>query len=115
MPSLNEGFGLALAEAMACECCSIATAVGGVPDMISNSDFGWVVPTADSDAFTTAMIDATLRTSEQRMHMGKLAREHIVANFNGAVQFNCLADVIESLIPEPHMRLAEAGNVTRPH
>jgi glycosyltransferase involved in cell wall biosynthesis len=115
MPSLNEGFGLALAEAMACECCPVAMAVGGVPDMISSSDFGWIIPPGDSDAFTAAMIDATLRTPEQRTLMGKRAREHIVANFNGTVQYNHLVDVMESLVPASHLPWAEVTNVARRH
>jgi glycosyltransferase involved in cell wall biosynthesis len=97
MPSRNEGFGLALAEAMACECCVVATAVGAVPKIVSRPDIGWLIPEGKVDAFSAAMIEAASLTPERRAIMGKRAREHIVANFNGEVQFNALAELIESV------------------
>jgi glycosyltransferase involved in cell wall biosynthesis len=101
MPSLNEGLPLTLLEAMACGCCPVATAVGGIPEVVSSSELGWLVPAGNVDAFAAAMIDAASRTSEQREAMGERAREHVLANFNASVQFNILADIIESLALTP--------------
>jgi glycosyltransferase involved in cell wall biosynthesis len=95
MPSLNEGLPLTLLEAMACGRCSVATAVGGVPEVLSRPGLGWLVPAGDRDAFATAMVDATSLTRAQRTTIGASAREHVLANFNATVQFNLLADVIE--------------------
>jgi len=101
MPSLNEGLPLTLLEAMACGCCPVATAVGGIPEVVSSSELGWLVPAGNVDAFAAAMIDAASRTSEQRAAMGERAREHVLTNFNASVQFNILADIIESLALTP--------------
>ena len=41
--------------------------------------------------------------------MGSLAREHVLTNFNAAVQFSILADTIESIVPAPRLpRRAQA-------
>jgi len=96
MPSLEEGLPLALAEAMACGCCPVATAVGGIPELVASPELGWLVPVGSTDAFAAAMIDAASRTTQQRAAMGRRAREHVVTNFNAAVQLGVLADIIES-------------------
>jgi glycosyltransferase involved in cell wall biosynthesis len=114
MPSVNEGLPLTLLEAMACGCCPVATAVGGIPEVLSKPELGWLVPTGNADAFAAAMIDAASRTPEQRETMGRRAREHVMANFNAAVQFNLLADVIESLSPGPRLRRYLPGSVVPP-
>jgi glycosyltransferase involved in cell wall biosynthesis len=96
MPSLSEGLPQALLEAMACECCPVASAAGGVPEVLSDPRLGWVVPIGETEAFAAAMIDAASRTAEERAIMGKRARSHVEANFNGIVQFQALVDVLES-------------------
>lgn len=53
LPSKYEGFGLVVAEAMACECLVVATDCGGVGEVLSNSDF--LVPPADAVALKNKM------------------------------------------------------------
>jgi glycosyltransferase involved in cell wall biosynthesis len=96
MPSLNEGLPFALLEAMACGCCPIASAVGGIPEIISSSDLGWLIP-PDARSFTVAMIDAASRRVQELAAMSALAHKHVVKNFHAAKQFELLADAIESL------------------
>jgi glycosyltransferase involved in cell wall biosynthesis len=50
LPSLEESFGIAALEAMAAGCVVIATAVGGVPELIEHGRTGWLVPAGDSNA-----------------------------------------------------------------
>jgi glycosyltransferase involved in cell wall biosynthesis len=101
MPSLNEGLPLALAEAMACGCCPVATAAGGIPEIITGPDLGWLVPVADADAFAAAMIAAACQTPEQRATMGRRTRQQVLTHFNAAIQFDALAHIIEDLAPAP--------------
>jgi glycosyltransferase involved in cell wall biosynthesis len=110
MPSINEGLPLALVEAMACSCCPVATAVGGIPEVVNDPEVGWLVPAGDAEAFTRALIDAASRTPAQLTRMGRLAHEHIVKTFNARRQFSALADLIESL--EERMP-AEFGEVRK--
>lgn len=97
MPSVIEGLPLALAEAMACECPPIATAVGGIPEAVSDPDFGWLAAAGDGDAFANAMMDAASRPVEALTQMGRRARQQVLDHFNANVQFNKLAEIVESL------------------
>jgi glycosyltransferase involved in cell wall biosynthesis len=104
MPSRNEGLPLALLEAMACGACPVATAVGGIPEVLTGPELGWLVPAGQDEAFNAAMIAAAARTPGERATMGARAREHVVANFNAAVQFDALVEVLESLRRAPRGR-----------
>ena len=95
MPSLNEGLPITLAEAMACGCCPIATPVGGIRELITSPDLGFLVPVNDRAAFAEAMVAAVSLSADQRAALGERAREHVVTHFNAATQFAVLAEVIE--------------------
>jgi N-acetyl-alpha-D-glucosaminyl L-malate synthase BshA len=73
VPSELESFGLAALEAMACEVPTIATAVGGVPEVIDHGRSGFLAPVGDVDAMAGYAID--ILADETRLReMGKAAR-----------------------------------------
>ena len=47
LPSINEGFGVVLLEAMAMKCPVVATNVGGVPEVVLDGETGILVPPRD--------------------------------------------------------------------
>jgi glycosyltransferase involved in cell wall biosynthesis len=94
LPSRDEAMPLALLEAMACACCPVAMAVGGVPEVLSKSELGWLVPAGDRDAFLAGMEAAVALDAEARARMGQAARAHVVQHFNARTQFAALADLI---------------------
>ena len=57
LPSVAEGFGLALAEAMAAGVPCIATEVGGIPEITNGTEAGILVPPRDSAELAKAMIN----------------------------------------------------------
>lgn len=67
LPSLNEPFGLVLLEAMAAKLPIIATNNGGVPEIITHQQTGWLVPPQDAPALAAAICrlksDAQLRAT----------------------------------------------------
>ena len=67
LPSLNEGMGMSLVEAMAMGLPVIATQVGGVPEVVTDGKTGILVPAQDS----TALAKAIVRLAKD----AKLARE----------------------------------------
>jgi L-malate glycosyltransferase len=57
MPSQLESFGLAALEAMACKVPSIATRVGGVPELIDHGETGLLYAVGDIDGMAEGAID----------------------------------------------------------
>jgi N-acetyl-alpha-D-glucosaminyl L-malate synthase BshA len=74
MPSEMESFGLAALEAMACEVPTIATNVGGVPELIQNGVTGMLFPVGDVDAMAQAAV-AILRNPERLRQMSQAGRD----------------------------------------
>jgi glycosyltransferase involved in cell wall biosynthesis len=78
LSSQTEGLPLALLEAMSCGLPCVCTAVGGVPEVISGTGVGYIVPPGDSDQLASS-ISRLLSDTTLRRSMGakatKLARE----------------------------------------
>jgi len=80
MPSEMESFGLAALEAMACSVPTIATRVGGVPELITHGVNGMLFPVGDVDAMAEAAI-ALLRDEKQLAAMALAARRTATEQF----------------------------------
>jgi glycosyltransferase involved in cell wall biosynthesis len=96
MPSRDEALGLALLEAMACGCCAVATAAGGIPEVLSDPRLGWLVPRGDTAAFLDAMERVSRLSAEERGAIGRRARAHVQDHFDARRQYAALADLIEA-------------------
>jgi L-malate glycosyltransferase len=80
VPSELESFGLAALEAMACEVPAIATAVGGVPEVIEHGRTGYLAQVGDVDTMARCAID--ILSDEKRLReMGMLARWEAQSRF----------------------------------
>jgi glycosyltransferase involved in cell wall biosynthesis len=55
LPSLNEGMGRVLVEAMAAGKPIVASRVGGIPDLVRNNETGLLVPPADVQALANSL------------------------------------------------------------
>jgi glycosyltransferase involved in cell wall biosynthesis len=74
LPSLAEGFSLALVEAMAGGLLTIATRVGGAPEVIEDAVNGYLVPPADAPALAGALTRALDLSAKARAAMSAAAR-----------------------------------------
>ncbi len=80
MPSELESFGLAALEAMACEVPAVATAVGGVPEVIEHGRTGYLAQVGDVETMARYAIE--ILSDEKRLReMGMLARWEAQSNF----------------------------------
>jgi glycosyltransferase involved in cell wall biosynthesis len=73
MPSVEEPFGMVALEAMASGRPVVASAVGGLPELVEDGNTGRLVPPAEPQALSTALI-SLLRNSDERQKMGVAAR-----------------------------------------
>jgi len=69
LPSLNEGMGKVLVEAMALGIPIVASDVGGIPDLVTHNYNGLLVPPADVEGMAKS-INVLLDYSTKRMEMG---------------------------------------------
>jgi glycosyltransferase involved in cell wall biosynthesis len=74
LPSTSEGLPMAVLEAMAWGRAIVATAVGGVPDVVADGVEGLVVPPSDAGALAGAMAKLAA-DDELRKRLGAAARE----------------------------------------
>jgi len=81
LPSLGEGTPLAIMEAMAMGVPTIATSVGGVPNMLDNGDAGQLVPPSDPDSIAKA-IEAYISSPELMRRHSKRASELAETEFS---------------------------------
>ncbi|MFH0935507.1 MAG: glycosyltransferase family 4 protein [Candidatus Omnitrophota bacterium] len=80
MPSVKEGLGLALMEAMAAGRAVIASGVGGIKTLIKDGFNGLLVPPKDADGLAAAIL-RLLGNHEEARRLGENARDFIEKNF----------------------------------
>ncbi|MFH1441204.1 MAG: glycosyltransferase family 4 protein [Candidatus Omnitrophota bacterium] len=87
MPSLKEGLGLSLMEAMAAGLAVIGSDVGGIKSLIQHNHTGLLVKPADSQGLSNAILEL-LDDSQKRKTLGDNAREFIARNFSAEQMVN---------------------------
>ena len=81
LPSETESFGLAALEALSCEVPVIATEVGGLPEVVTHGENGFLLPLGDVDAMVEAALEL-LRDEPRRRRFGAAGRRRALENFS---------------------------------
>lgn len=81
LPSETESFGLAALEAMACEVPVIATRVGGLPEVVSHGETGYLFQVGDVESMANAAIEL-LKDPARHRHFAAAARVQAVGRFS---------------------------------
>ncbi|MGC8785690.1 MAG: glycosyltransferase family 4 protein [Armatimonadota bacterium] len=80
LPSLTEGMPNVILEAFAYKTPVVATAVGGVPELVKDGETGWLVPPRNPQALAQAIVEALSHPEEARRR-AENAYRHLVENF----------------------------------
>ena len=102
LPSYNEGVPMSLLEAMAAGLPSIATPVGGIPDVMSHGVEGLLVEPARVAGLSTALAQY-INDDAERLAAGRRAHERARA-FDVHVYARRLADIYQHIAPVSEMR-----------
>ena len=81
--SETESFCLSILEAMCFACPSVATRVGGIPEVIEEGVSGLLVPFGDADALARA-VESMIQDPSQRAAMGRAAQRRARERFSAA-------------------------------
>ncbi len=94
MSSRSEGTPIALLEAMGAGLPIVATAVGGVPDMLGDGEAGWLTP-PESPAALASTLEEVLTDPNQRARRSAAARRRIDEHYSPDHWFSRHEDVYE--------------------
>lgn len=106
LPSHAEGLPMALLEAMAAGCPVVASAVGGIPDVVTDGVNGLLVPPGDPRALQEA-IARVLADPALAARLGRCARETVAARYTAARSVERVEQIYESMGTVPLSRMAE--------
>ncbi|HEX8651924.1 MAG TPA: N-acetyl-alpha-D-glucosaminyl L-malate synthase BshA [Pyrinomonadaceae bacterium] len=81
LPSEQESFGLAALEAMACETVVVASDVGGIPEVVTDGETGFLSAVGDVEKMS-ADAARLLENKDLRREMGVRARASAVSRYN---------------------------------
>jgi N-acetyl-alpha-D-glucosaminyl L-malate synthase BshA len=107
-----ESFCLSLLEAMFLDLPSVATAVGGIPEVVDPGVTGLLVPFGDSDGLARA-VESLLRDPALRVRMGRAAGERARRLFSAEVIVARYEALYRRVCAEqPFPEIARAGSPT---
>lgn len=108
LPSFAEGVPVVLMEALAAQIPVIATAVGGVGELVKDGDTGLMVPPGDEAALSRAIL-SVMGDGAMRERMGMAGRARVEADFTVTVEAARLARLFRAGNTLPEGKRPEAG------
>ncbi|MBD2438323.1 glycosyltransferase [Nostoc sp. FACHB-110] len=81
-PSLWEGMPNALLEAMACGCCCIASDAGGIPEVITHGENGFILPRSQLHKLGAAVLEYLTIPVKDKINITQAARDRILAEYS---------------------------------
>jgi alpha-maltose-1-phosphate synthase len=104
-PSVYEPLGIVNLEAMACETAVVASAVGGIPEVVADGVTGLLVPYSprEPDAFEAglaAAVNSLTRDPARAVELGRAGRERAVHEFSWSAIAARTVDLYRSLLDQ---------------
>lgn len=110
LPSEEESFGVAALEAMSCEVPVVASAVGGVPEVVEDGRTGLLFPRRDLQG----MIDGACRILADRelaLRLGRAGRQRVLGRFTPEVVVPGYRDLYRRAMERARGREAPGGRI----
>jgi len=104
LTSLNEGTPVTVIEALAAGTPVVASAVGGVPDVVINQETGMLVPSGDLEAVVQAIIHL-LRDPMRAQTLACAGQQHVLERFDLARLTDDMESLYVALLEEKGVRL----------
>jgi glycosyltransferase involved in cell wall biosynthesis len=101
MSSVTEGLGTSLLDAMACAKPIVATAVGGIPEVVVDGENGFLVPPRDAEAMAGAIV-RLLTDDGLRRRMGDAGLARVRNRFSAERMVQETLDVYERIAKRAH-------------
>jgi len=98
MPSELESFGLVALEAMACRVPSIATQVGGIPELIEDGVNGLLVTPSDVVGLEDAL-ERLIRDPALRQRLAEAGRTRVMQAYDLNTNLIALAELFRHRLP----------------
>jgi glycosyltransferase involved in cell wall biosynthesis len=99
LPSLWEGFSMAILEAMAMGLPVIATKVGGAEEVITSGQHGLLIPPGDAPRLAEAIQDALLHR-DKYLKMARMGQERVTQNFSKERHVSLLQDLYLAVLTQ---------------
>jgi len=93
VPSLAEGLPVVIMEAFALHRPVIASAVGGIPELVVDGVTGWSVAPGSSAALTGALRAALHATPEMLQALGREGAQRVARRHDARVEARALAEI----------------------
>ena len=98
--SYTEGLPVVLLEAAAAGIPTVATSVGGIPEVLDNGESGYLVPAGDAPALAQRIV-ALLDNDHQRQAMGRSARARVRRDFSFTAMSRQYHELFRKLVCRP--------------
>jgi glycosyltransferase involved in cell wall biosynthesis len=99
-PSIAEGFGIAICEAMGIGIPVIVTPNGGMPEIVDHGRTGFIAHNSSPEALAEAMSFFISLGKNKLINMGNLARKSILTRFNSEKYILNIESLYEELLYE---------------
>jgi glycosyltransferase involved in cell wall biosynthesis len=109
VPSLGEGFGMVALEAMERARPVIASAVGGLVDIVRDGQTGTLVPPGEVEPLARAIVEL-VTDSARAVQMGAAGREHVLDRFGDERSLERMELLYRSLLEASRWPLASEAD-----
>jgi glycosyltransferase involved in cell wall biosynthesis len=103
LPSLWEGFSMAILEALAAGVPVIATRVGGAEEVITSGEDGFLIPPGDVQSLAEALLDA-FSHRDKYLEMARKGKERVHQNFSKERHVDALQRLYWQILSEKGLR-----------